>query len=270
MLPVANFDQFPAAVESKIESILLDDHSGMLTSPVIDLTGVTEWETVYTSFNYFLDTSDGIDTAIVTVLDADTLTPLGTLASNVASTLADPSGGFQQFLSDELTQFAGREVRLRFDFASQAGSGEGWYVDDVRVIAATDMDLHMEVPIQKGQMLWLHVHDDPNAPGNTALYGLDVKSHDRYDAFAGNESYIVKPRGEQVAEGLDAIAWANDGLNLYGITSVFDSETSTTTNTLHMLDPFGQPTTIGDLTGPMAAATEIAIDVLPIDLPALI
>ena len=117
---------------------------------------------------------------------------------------------------------------------------EGWFIDDVRVVSATDMDLHMEVPIQKGQMLWLHVHQDPDAPGETALYGLDIKSHDHYDAFAGNESYIVKPRGQQTLTDLNAVAWANDGTSFYGITSELNSDTSVTTNTLYMVDALAQ------------------------------
>ena len=82
--------------------------SGWLRSPEIDLTGVTPWETVFLSFNYYLDSGVVFDSAEVRVIDADSGTQIGTVAASVASELFDPSGGFTPFLTDELTQFAGR------------------------------------------------------------------------------------------------------------------------------------------------------------------
>ena len=140
-------------------------NTGTLTSPIITLpvdpvngTGAPLRQ-IYLRFKYLLGTDKGspnTDIASVTIQDVDPATgnattdpsfPI-TLASNNPSIggLADTAGAFTTANLD-LTQFAGRSVKISFRFNSVNALNnlnEGWYVDDVAIVQpATPPDVQI-------------------------------------------------------------------------------------------------------------------------------
>jgi len=168
--------------------------TGTLWSPMIDLSTVAPTDVgALLSFNYFLETDGAAsgDVAQVQVYDYQTGT-LTTVAANDTGELADPSTGFRRATTD-LSPFLGHQIQLQFTYTADAvgNAVEGWYVDDVQVYVASNLDLHLEVPQLRGQTFWLRVQDDPNAPCNTAVYDLHVISHDKFDAFGASNDLEV-------------------------------------------------------------------------------
>ncbi|HPM81420.1 MAG TPA: hypothetical protein PLF81_12010, partial [Candidatus Anammoximicrobium sp.] len=167
---------------------------GTLWSPMIDLSTVAPTDVgALLSFNYFLETDGAAsgDLAQVQVYDYQTGT-FTTVAANDTGELADPSTGFRRATTD-LSPFLGHQIQLQFTYTADAvgNAVEGWYVDDVQVYVASNLDLHLEVPQLRGQTFWLRVQDDPNAPCNTAVYDLHVISHDKFDAFGASNDLEV-------------------------------------------------------------------------------
>src|SRR5205814_4961129 len=114
--------------------------SGALSSPIIDLSGLTGAITL--NFNYFLNANTGIlgtfDQATVTVVSG--ATRIG-IANNSARGALGNTAAFTP-ISLDLTRFAGQQIRLEFGFQADGDAriGEGWYVDDVVVTAqSTDV-----------------------------------------------------------------------------------------------------------------------------------
>jgi streptogramin lyase len=155
-------------------------HSGTITSPMIDLTTVGPDTTVSLSFNYFLETeglAPSFDVAVVNVSNGATTT----VASN-STNLADPSLGWNS-ISVDISAFIGQTIEIEFLFDTVdpiLNAFEGWLIDDVAVTATATLS----APVIKGQMLWLRVFDDPNQPGDLAVYSVDIASNDVFDAAA--------------------------------------------------------------------------------------
>jgi len=115
------------------------DTEGVVTSPVIDLTGAVAPVTL--SFNYLLETEcwpPDYDRATVEVSQDGG--PFQVVASNGlgGAALTDPSWMWLSASAD-LSGCVGSEIRVRFHFATgddEANEFEGWYVDDVTVTGA--------------------------------------------------------------------------------------------------------------------------------------
>ncbi|HEY7116497.1 MAG TPA: SdrD B-like domain-containing protein [Tepidisphaeraceae bacterium] len=110
--------------------------TGAITSPIIDLTGLTGPVTL--RLNYFLAAASGIlgqtvDGAAITVISGANRTVIARNGTrgNLVNTAA-----FTQLTLD-LSSFAGQQIQLEFAFAADSDGrvAEGWYVDDVTVTA---------------------------------------------------------------------------------------------------------------------------------------
>ena len=115
-------------------------NEGVITSPMIDLTGKTTPVTL--SFNYFLDSEYnyyGNDYAWVEI--SQNGGPFVSLAYYLY-----PTYGWQAFWAD-LSSFVGSQIRLRFHFISynQSINYEGWYVDDVLISAGSPAPVQMQL-----------------------------------------------------------------------------------------------------------------------------
>ena len=107
------------------------DTAGRITSPTIDLTGVTNAEL---SFNYVLASEGGNPWDSARVLVSENGGAFEAIASN-ADLLDDPTTGWTNATLD-LSDYAGSSIEIQFDFDtidSVANTFEGWYVDDVVV-----------------------------------------------------------------------------------------------------------------------------------------
>ncbi|RLB94870.1 MAG: hypothetical protein DRH50_05770, partial [Deltaproteobacteria bacterium] len=134
---------------------------GSITSPDIDLTGVSA---ASFSFNYFLETeglpdqydkafvlisSDNFNTAtsntIVIASNATTITAPEAawgVASNAVH-LTDPTTGWQSASVNIPASFLDKTIKVRFYFDSiddAENNYEGWYVDDVKVVERPNVD----------------------------------------------------------------------------------------------------------------------------------
>ena len=107
------------------------DTAGRITSPTIDLTGVTNPEL---SFNYVLASEGGNPWDSARVLISENGGAFEAIASN-ADLLDDPTTGWTNATLN-LSDYAGSSIEIQFDFDtidSLANTFEGWYVDDVVV-----------------------------------------------------------------------------------------------------------------------------------------
>ncbi|MEA1970765.1 MAG: immune inhibitor A, partial [Thermodesulfobacteriota bacterium] len=118
---------------------------GTATSVTKNLFGYT---TATLSFKYYLETEgrpasyDQVKVIVINVTDGSSQTVVASNASTLADTvLSDPSSGWKS-ASVDLTAFAGKTIQIRFAFDSiddVENQYEGWYVDDVRVVAPTSV-----------------------------------------------------------------------------------------------------------------------------------
>ncbi len=108
--------------------------TGTITSPPIDLTGVTG--PVLLKFTHLLESLDTADEASVRVIVGAATTEI---ADNVAiGNLPDSTGGQFQLVTLDLSAFAGQTIQLQFAFTTNAFSAtnstsEGWFIDDVTI-----------------------------------------------------------------------------------------------------------------------------------------
>lgn len=99
--------------------------NGTLRSPEIDLSDPAISGPVTLKLNHFLGIAAGDAAEIRAIVDGQSTVLLRDSAGT--------GGGFIP-VNLNLTQFIGRKVSLEFNFQSDAtGTGEGWYVDDIRV-----------------------------------------------------------------------------------------------------------------------------------------
>ena len=126
---------------------LLDTDTGLpiqtfgtvTSSVVVDLSGYT---TATLSFKYYLQTEgrpSSYDQVQVIVIDMADLSehPVASNATGSGAVLTDPSSGWKS-ASVDLSDFAGKTIKIRFAFDSVddvENQYEGWYVDDVRIVA---------------------------------------------------------------------------------------------------------------------------------------
>jgi hypothetical protein len=112
-----------------------DVTEGAAFSPPLDLPAAAE---ISLSFHHFLET-EGIaefDVAEVAVVSSTGPT---VVLSSAGGSLPTHTGGTWQRVSADLSPFNGQRVRLRFGFNSVDDSAnffEGWFVDDVQVVAS--------------------------------------------------------------------------------------------------------------------------------------
>lgn len=106
-----------------------DDAEGVVTSPSIDLRGLTG--EVELAFNYLLDVEEFLDLASVEIVSNQ---GVEVVADNEFLGNLVNTGSVFRPLTLDLTEFVGQEVRVRFHFSSDfVVTYEGWYVDDVVV-----------------------------------------------------------------------------------------------------------------------------------------
>ena len=130
--------------------------SSVLTSPMIDLSGLGG--TIQLRFEHLLGTGfPQNDVANVIVRQGASTT---TIAADVSST----SNQFQTMLRD-LSAFAGQQIQIEFEFI--AGNtfvqGEGWYIDDVVVLAENQDAVSIDI---------LHTSGTTTLADNTTLNNL--------------------------------------------------------------------------------------------------
>jgi cysteine-rich repeat protein len=111
------------------ETFFPPENSGTLTSPVIDLSGVSG---TALKFSYFLETQNqaGLDVASVEVSRDGFLSDITTLESQL------PDAGAFTKKNHDLSAFDGDQIQVRFGFDTVDGNQntfEGFYVDDVAV-----------------------------------------------------------------------------------------------------------------------------------------
>ncbi|MBL4735300.1 MAG: immune inhibitor A [Flavobacteriales bacterium] len=110
---------------------------GELTSGAIDLSA---YASATLSFNYFLETEAFAPYDIAQALVSTDGVTFVAVATNQAGNLVDPSGTWQPVTID-ISAYAGfATVYIRFDFNTVddvANAFEGFYVDDVTVVAST-------------------------------------------------------------------------------------------------------------------------------------
>ena len=100
---------------------------GIATSPVIDLTGYSG--PTLLEFNQFLQSEAGLDIASVRVIEGGGVREIATSADLLPANTT----GFQRATLD-ISEFAGRSIRLQFRFVSNTtNTAEGWYVDDITI-----------------------------------------------------------------------------------------------------------------------------------------
>lgn len=109
---------------------------GAVFSPEIDLPAAAARITL--SFNHFLKTEGFTEFDVAEVAIVTDAGPNIVLSSG-DGTLPPDTNGVWQGVAADLTRFAGEQVRLRFHFDSVDGSAnffEGWFVDDVSIVAS--------------------------------------------------------------------------------------------------------------------------------------
>lgn len=112
---------------------------GALTSPVINLPTIPRRSALVLEFDHFLRAQDIFsltrDNGYVRVIDAATgeITQIAFVNNN---TIGELGGDFFQHEQINISQFAGRAIRIQFYFDTinaTANDAEGWYIDNVRV-----------------------------------------------------------------------------------------------------------------------------------------
>jgi len=135
-------------------------NAGTLTSPIIDLTSALEPALTYRQFVAVEDYAT-YDLLTVTVRNVDDPTQVATLTKQSGST-----GGTFQARTLDLAPFAGHRVQLelRFDTVdSYYNATEGWFVDDIKIVAATPTPPPPPPPPPAGALLINEVLADPPA-----------------------------------------------------------------------------------------------------------
>jgi subtilisin-like proprotein convertase family protein len=104
--------------------------SGTLLSPVISLVGATG--PTFLEWNQLLDAEDQFDTATVRIITSSGSTIVA--SNNGLSNMPDSTFGAWVHEKIDLSGFVGQQIRVAFDFSSNAtNTHEGWYVDDVQL-----------------------------------------------------------------------------------------------------------------------------------------
>ncbi|HUG91854.1 MAG TPA: proprotein convertase P-domain-containing protein, partial [Planctomycetaceae bacterium] len=115
---------------------------GAILSPLIALPAGAD---VRLEFSHFLDIEDFFDFVNVNILVGGFRTEVasdddfGTVTFDPATgTLRRSTSGFETF-SVDISQFAGQQIQIEFEFFSdELFTFEGWYIDDVNVIATVN------------------------------------------------------------------------------------------------------------------------------------
>ena len=160
--------------------------AGRITSPMIDLTGVSDAEL---SFNYFLEAevSPWDDAVVFISEDGGSFTPI---ASKNQGDLINGTSGWTS-VSFDLSAYAGSNIQVQFDFDtfdSVANNFEGWYMDDV-VVATPSGDPFHTVSIDFGENVtninFGNQLDDNQPPAIEQLFFKSVDENSFQGTFAG-------------------------------------------------------------------------------------
>ena len=170
------------------------DHRGVLLSPWIPIPTCSE---TTASFSYLLGTRESVDVDWVEV-QIDDGTSITTALSRRDGTLPE-TGNCWLTATVDLTQYAGKEIQLRFVFDTGPGppiDPEGWYVDDIVVAAVRYSVCGYKWHDENHDGVW-----DAGEPGlNGWTIYADLDRDGQYDAGTGPSD-----------PGEPAFVTANDG-----------------------------------------------------------
>ncbi|SEN50385.1 immune inhibitor A domain-containing protein [Lihuaxuella thermophila] len=201
----------PAAGKYAYFSDLGDNVNTRMTSPEIDLTGVTK---AGLSFDSWRDIETGYDYLYVNIID---------VATNQKTTLTsydDTTGGWVKEELD-LSSFAGKKIKVEFNYVTDAGwVQEGFYADNISVTADGTQVFFDDAEGTPKFELSGFIHFDGKGKMYPSYYLIEWRTHNGVDRGLANlrrgNSFITSDPG--------MIVWYYDGRYLDNNTSLHPGE----------------------------------------------